>query len=246
MHTDNIQYLAEGEAMSRDAWHQLSEHLRERGKPLDHLMPIYHVGGVCDVPSMCCVHCEQDLSYADFTAVINRVRDRPWYLNLNAVCSCPDCNGSTLFAQTYAPPKDRRLAYMSLRPPMREVIEAPWAEAPVSQPVHADGIPVPVFDLVARARGIVTQRREPFPHRTRPISERLVRRVMAGGGQRSLFVSTLIALVLHRPEGWADPSQWGWSLLWSTYIESAPLALVLWAVYEIGVLWASATKEKRS
>lgn len=92
------------------------------------------------------------------------------------------------------------------------------------------------FDLVTRARMIASARGESGAERTRPLLRRIGRRILDLRWAYTLTVANLASIALHMP--W-ERAQWSQNLLIAVYQTSAPMAVSLWAVYELGVLWAS-------
>lgn len=211
------------ESLNREEWMVLAKRFDERGRRLDTLLPLYYAGGLCKVPKLCCAVCRRDLDHAQFTALANPVPGKPSRLRLDAVARCPDCDKVTLFRQEY------------------EAANKPASESDAQQTEHSSAYPTTVakpdsFDLVSRARMIASARGESPAERARPLLRRIGRRTLDLRWAYTLTTANCISIALHMP--W-EPAQWSQNLLIAVYQTSAPMAVSLWAVYELGVLWAS-------
>lgn len=95
-----------------------------------------------------------------------------------------------------------------------------------------------LFSLVALARRISRNRGESDADRAKPLFHRICARVNGLGHLGTLAAFLIFSAELHMPD---QVAQWSLSLFWPALLKGFSLGYRLWALYEIGVLWASST-----
>lgn len=196
--------------LSEEQVKELKEQLAKNGKPLDTLTPIYHAGGLCEVPALPCMFCNAAIAHQHWRAIISTPDGPNGDLVLLMGVLCPHCHCYTVREDRYEVESDD--------------------ETPVCHPW------LRLFDLVALSHRISRARGETDVDRAKPLLTRLRARLAKPFQWPALVVIGLALWAVNMPGAWAA---WNWGVIWSTLSESLPLAYAIWAVYELGVLWAS-------
>ncbi|HET8700931.1 MAG TPA: hypothetical protein VFL97_04615 [Nitrococcus sp.] len=118
--------------------------------------------------------------------------------------------------------------------PLRELLKASLSKRDINRPWL-----VRALDLVRLARGISTRRGETSLNRAMPLSYRIHKRLKDPRHLGSLAAFLIFSAELHMPE---HIQQWSLAGAWPAILAGIPLGYLLWALYELGVLWASEIK----